>query len=160
MRAKGRCYGKAVTPTFGDGAYSRSVSATIESGRGGSVDKDEQELELEEEIFEEIAEHEVDEISLDASLRSEDEAPDEFVQGSIDAEDLTTGFNATIPTQEMDVDEDTQGDEVVKADVEEPMTELEVPDGTNVRVRGDEIELDLLDALTTGKTVAEAPEDD
>lgn len=124
------------------------------------MDKDEQELELEEEIFEEIAEHEVDEISLDASLRSEDEAPDEFVQGSIDAEDLTTGFNATIPTQEMDVDEDTQGDEVVKADVEEPMTELEVPDGTNVRVRGDEIELDLLDALTTGKTVAEAPEDD
>lgn len=124
------------------------------------MDKDEQGLELEDEIFEEITEYEAHENSLDASQRSEDEAQDEFVQGSIDAQDLATGFNATIPTQEMDVDEDTQGDEVVRADVEELMTELAVTDVANDRVRGDEVELDLLDALTTGKTVAEAPKED
>jgi hypothetical protein len=97
---------------------------------------------------------------LDAALLDEDEDEDEFVQGSVDAEDLATGFNATISTREIDVDEDTQGDEVVQAGGEELLTELEVTGEANGVVRGDEIQLDLEDTLTSGKTVTEAPEGD
>jgi hypothetical protein len=124
------------------------------------LDKDEQGPERENEIFAEITKEEEDETSSDAALMNEDEAEDEFVQGSIDAGDLVTGFNATIPTREIDVDEDTQGDEVVEAGGEEPMTEFEVTDGASNVVHGDEIELDLEDVLTTGRTVIEAPEGD
>jgi hypothetical protein len=124
------------------------------------MDRDEQGLELEDEIFNEISEEEEDETSLDAALLDEDEDEDEFVQGSVDAEDLATGFNATIPTREIDVDEDIQGDEVVQASGEELLTEIEVTSEANGLVRGDEIQLDLEDALTSGKTVTEAPEGD
>jgi hypothetical protein len=124
------------------------------------MNKDEQELEIEDEVFEEILEEEEDETDLDAALLDEDEAEDEFVQGSVDAEDLATGFNATIPTREIDVDEDTQGDEAADTGVEYPLTEFEVTDGTGGEVHGDEIELDLDDVLTTGRTVTEAPEGD
>jgi hypothetical protein len=86
------------------------------------MDKDEQELELEDEISEEISEEEDDETSLDAVLIDEDE----FVQESVGAEDLATGFNATIPTREIDVDEDIQGDEVAEAGREELLSEFEV----------------------------------
>ena len=124
------------------------------------MDKDEQELELEDEIFEEISEEEEDEISLDAALLDEDEAEDEFVQESVGTEDLATGFNATIPTREIDVDEDIQGDEVAEAGGEELLSEFEVAVDANGVVHGDEIELDLTDALTTGRTATEAPEGD
>ena len=124
------------------------------------MDRDEQGLELEDEIFNEISEEEDDETSLDAALLDEDEDEDEFVQGSVDAEDLATGFNATIPTREIDVDEDIQGDEVVQACGEELLTEIEVTSEANGLVRGDEIQLDLEDALTSGKTVTEAPKGD
>ena len=124
------------------------------------MDRDEQGLELEDEIFNEISEEEEDETSLDAALLDEEEDEDEFVQGSVDAEDLATGFNATIPTREIDVDEDIQGDEVVHASGEELLTEIEVTSEANGLVRGDEIQLDLEDALTSGKTVTEAPEGD
>jgi hypothetical protein len=124
------------------------------------MDRDEQELELEDEISEEISEEEEDETSLDAALLDEDEDEDEFVQRSVDAEDLATGFNATIPTREIDVDEDIQGDDVAQAGGEELLTELEVTGEANGVVHGDEIQLDLEDALTTGKTVIEAPEED
>jgi hypothetical protein len=123
------------------------------------MDRDEQGLELEDEIFKEIGEEEEDETSLDAALLDEDE-DEEFVQGSVDAEDLATGFNATIPTREIDVDEDIQGDEVVQAGGDELLTELEVTGEANGVVRGDEIQLDLEDTLTSGKTVTEAPEGD
>jgi hypothetical protein len=124
------------------------------------MDRDEQGLELEDEIFNEISEEEEDETSLDAALLDEDEDEDQFVQGSVDAEDLATGFNATIPTREIDVDEDIQGDEVVQASGEELLTEIEVTSEANGLVRGDEIQLDLEDALTSGKTVTEAPKGD
>jgi hypothetical protein len=124
------------------------------------MDRDEQGLELEDEIFKEVGEEEDDETSLDAALLDEDEDEDEFVQGSVDAEDLATGFNATIPTREIDVDEDIQGDEMVQASGEELLTELEVTGEANGVVRGDEIQLDLEDALTSGETVTEAPEGD
>ena len=124
------------------------------------MDKDEQELELEGEIFEEITEEEEAEDSSDAALLDEDEAEDEFVQGSVDTEDLAAGFDATIPTREIDVDEDTQGDEVVEAGDEEPLTEFEVTGEANGVMHGDEVELDLENALTTCRTVTEAPEDD
>ncbi len=124
------------------------------------MDKDERGLELEDEVFEEITEEEEDQASLDAALLDEDEAEDEFVQGSVDAEDLAAGFNAAIPTKEIDVDEDTQGDEVAGAGGEEPLTEFEVTGEANGVVHGDEIELDLEDTLTTGRTVTEAPEGD
>jgi hypothetical protein len=118
------------------------------------MDKDEQELE--DEIFEEISEEEDDETSLDAVLIDEDE----FVQESVGAEDLATGFNATIPTREIDVDEDIQGDEVAEVGREELLSEFEVAGDANDIVHGDEIELDLTDALTTGRTATEAPEGD
>jgi hypothetical protein len=124
------------------------------------MDRDEEALELEDEILVEINEEEEDETSLDAALLDQDEDEDEFVQGSVDAEDLATGFNATISTREIDVDEDTQGDEVVQAGGEELLTELEVTGEANGVVRGDEIQLDLEDTLTSGKTVTEAPEGD
>jgi len=124
------------------------------------MDRDEQGLELEDEISKEISEEEEDETSLDAALLDEDEDEDQFVQGSVDAEDLATGFNATIPTREIDVDEDIQGDEVVQASGEELLTEIEVTSEANGLVRGDEIQLDLEDALTSGKTVTEAPKGD
>jgi hypothetical protein len=125
------------------------------------MDRDEQELELEDEINKEISELEEDEISSDAALLDEDE--EEFVQGSVDADDLATGFNATIPKREIDVDEDIQGDEVAQAggeELPELMTELEVDDESNDAVRGDEIQLDLEDALSSGKTITKAPEGD
>jgi hypothetical protein len=124
------------------------------------MDRDEEALELEDEILKEINEEEEDETSLDAALLDEDEDEDEFVQESVDAEDLATGFNATISTREIDVDEDIQGDEVVQAGGDELLTELEVTGEANGVVRGDEIQLDLEDTLTSGKTVTEAPEGD
>jgi hypothetical protein len=124
------------------------------------MDRDEKGLELEDEISNEIGEEEEDETSLDAALLEEDEDEDEFVQESVDAEDLATGYNATIPTREIDVDEDTQGDEVMHEGGEELLTELEVTGDANGVVHGDEIQLDLEDALTSGKTVEEAPEGD
>jgi len=122
------------------------------------MDKDEQELELEDEIFEEVAEEEEKETLSDAALLDEDEAEDEFVQGSVDADDLTTDFDATIPTREIDVDEDTQGDEGAETDGVVLLTQFEVDDKTGDVIHGDEVELDLEDMLATGRTVAEAPE--
>ncbi len=122
------------------------------------MDKDEQGLETEDEIFEEITEAEEDETSSDAELLDADEAEHTFVKGSVDPEDLATGFDTTIPTREIDVDEDTQGDEAINAGGEELMTQFEVTSDANGVVHGDEIELDLEDALTTGRTVTEAPE--
>lgn len=123
------------------------------------MEEDGQGMELEDEIFEEIAEEEKNETILDAAL-FDDEAEDEFVQASVDVEDLATGFNATIPTREIDVDENTQGDEVLNAGGEEPLTQFEVTGVANRVVNGDEIELDLDEALATGRTTTEAPEED
>ena len=124
------------------------------------MDKDEQGLELEDEIFKEITEEEENETFSDAALLDEDEAEDEFVQGSVDVDDLATGFDATIPTREIDVDEDTQGDEGAETDGEVLLTQFEVADKANDVVHGDEIELDLEDAQATGRTVTEAPASD
>jgi hypothetical protein len=113
---------------------------------------DQEEFELEDEIFKELSEEE--ETSLDAVLLDEDE---EFLQGSVDAEDLATGFSARIPTREIDVDEDTQGDEVLQAAGDTLLTEFEFSGAANDTVHGDEIELDLADTLTTGRTITGAP---
>jgi hypothetical protein len=121
------------------------------------MDRDEQALE--DEIVTEISEDEENEALLDAALLDEDEDEDEFVQGSVEGDDLATGFNATIPAREIDVDEDTEGDDVIQAGVE-VLTEFEVTGEGDDVVRGDEIQLDLEDALRSGKTVTEAPEDD
>ncbi|MHB1210447.1 MAG: hypothetical protein ACYC1I_12195 [Acidimicrobiales bacterium] len=123
------------------------------------MDKDEQELELEDELLEEIAQSEDDENISDAALLDEDEAEDEFVQGSVDTDDLTTGFDATVPTQQIDVDEDTQGDEGTETTGEILLTRFEVADKSD-EIHGDEVELDLQDALETGTTVGEVPESD
>ncbi|MGA7833581.1 MAG: hypothetical protein WCA31_00045 [Acidimicrobiales bacterium] len=120
------------------------------------MEKDWQEIGIEDEIFEEIAAEEDDEFNLDATLL--DSGMDyEFVQESVDAEDLATGFSATIPTREIDVDEDTQGDEVPDASGGDPLTQFEVSRATKGVVHGDEIELALDEALATGRTVSEAP---
>ncbi len=124
------------------------------------MDKDEQELELEDEIFEETAEEEENDTVFDAALLDEDEAEDEFVQGSVDVDDLATGFDATIPTRVIDVDEDTQGDEGTETNGEVLLTRFEVDGEGDDAVHGDEVELDLADALATGRSVIEAPESD
>ena len=67
--------------------------------------------------------------------------------------------------ERLDDDLDTPGairalDEAADTGVEYPLTEFEVTDGTGGEVHGDEIELDLDDVLTTGRTVTEAPEGD
>ena len=120
------------------------------------MDKEERELELEDAMFEEIWEEDEGQTSSDAVLIDNDE----FVQRSVDAEDLATGFNATIPTREIDVDEDIQGDEVAEVGGEKLLTEFEDVGDANAVVHGDEIELDLADALATGRTVTKAPEGD
>jgi hypothetical protein len=119
------------------------------------MDRDEQGLE--DEMVAEISDEEENENSLEAAQLDDDE--DEFVQGSVEADDLATGYNATIQTREIDVDEDTEGDDVIQAGVE-VLTELEVTGEGDDVVRGDEVQLDLEDALTSGKTIAEAPEGD
>jgi hypothetical protein len=124
------------------------------------VDNNEQGLELEDAIFQEISDEEEDEAYLDAALLDEDEDEEEFVQGSVDVEDLATGYSATISTREIDVDEDTQGDEVVQVGGEKLLTEFEMTGDAIEAVRGDEIQLDLDEALTTGRTVTKAPEGD
>jgi hypothetical protein len=124
------------------------------------VDNNEQGLELEDAIFQEISDEEEGEAYLDAALLDEDEDEEEFVQGSVDVEDLATGYSATISTREIDVDEDTQGDEVVQVGGEKLLTEFEMTGDAIEAVRGDEIQLDLDEALTTGRTVTKAPEGD
>ena len=54
----------------------------------------------------EFFDEEGDILSLDGAI----EPVDEFVQGCVDPEDLATGFDATLPMREIDVDEDTQGE--------------------------------------------------
>jgi hypothetical protein len=126
------------------------------------VDKSEQGLGLglEDAIFQEISEEEEDEAYLDAALLDDDEDEEEFVQGSVDIDDLAAGFSATIPTREIDVDEDTQGDEVAQVGGEKLLTEFEMTGDAIEAVRGDEIQLDLDDALTMGRTITKAPEGD
>jgi hypothetical protein len=124
------------------------------------VNKDEQDLQREDQIFVEIASEEESETSLDAALLNDDEGNDEFVQDSVDAGDLSTGFNFTIPTREVGIDEDTQGDESEDVGGDGSMTEFEVSDEARKAMHGDEIELDLDEALATGRTVTNAPESD
>lgn len=113
---------------------------------------------MEDAIFEEISDEEESGAFLDAALLDEDEDEDEFIQSSVDVDDLATGFSATIATREIDVDEDTQGDEAPHEGGEDLLTELELPGDAATSVRGDEVQLDLDVALTTGETVARAAE--
>ena len=124
------------------------------------MDKDEQGLETEDQVFAAIIEDEETGALEDAALLDEDESEDEFVQGSVDVDDLVTGFDATIPTREIDADEDTQGDEGAQTNGEVLLTRFEVADNRNDAVHGDEVELDLEDALATGRTTSEAPQGD
>ncbi len=130
----------------------------VAATKGAIVDRDERELELEDAYFVEISDEEDAQATAESALLDEDEDEDEFVQGSVDVEDLATGFSDTIPTREVDVDEDTQGDEVSAMGEDELLTEYEVTGDAPERVRGDEIQLDLDDALATGRTVAPAPD--
>ena len=130
----------------------------VAAKKGAIVDRDERELELEDAYFVEISDEEDAQATAESTLLDEDEDEDEFVQGSVDDEDLATGFSDTIPTREVDVDEDTQGDEVSAMGEDELLTEYEVTGDAPERVRGDEIQLDLDDALATGRTVAPAPD--
>ena len=124
------------------------------------VNEDEEELELEDAIFEEISEEDEEALVSDAALLDENEDEDEFVRSSIDVDDLSTGFDASIPRREIDVDEDTQGDEEESNDFDTLMTEFEGPSRSVDVVHGDEVQLDLDDAMTTGRTVTRAPETD
>jgi hypothetical protein len=118
------------------------------------------EPELEVEIFPKIIEEEYEGNTADSALRDQDDSEDEFAQGSVDSEDLLNGYSARIPAREIDVDEDTEGDEVTDAGGEEAMTESEVVGAASGALRGDEIELELDETLATGATTAKAPEGD
>lgn len=124
------------------------------------MDKDEQELGSEDEFREENTQNDNDEeILSDAALLDEGVTHDEFVQESVETDDLATGNDATIPIEPADVDEDTQGDEGTETNGEILLTRFEVAGASDV-IHGDEVELDLQDALETGRTVDEAPESD
>jgi hypothetical protein len=123
------------------------------------MSKDEQELGLEDLAFEETMLEDDRDLASDAALLDEDEAEGEFVASSVDADDLSSGFGATIARREVDVDEDTQGDEGAATNGQVLLTVNEVP-GEVGEVSGDEIELDLEDALTSGRTAVEAPDRD
>ncbi len=142
--------------TSGDGRRTEYAGVGVAAKKGAIVDRDERELELEDAYFVEISDEEDAQATAESALLDEDE--DEFVQGSVDVEDLATGFSDTIPTREVDVDADTQGDEVSAMGEDELLTEYEVTGDAPERVRGDEIQLDLDDALATGRTVAPAPD--
>ena len=129
----------------------------MESRTGRIVNKGQRDLQREDEIFVQISNDEEDDTSFDAVVPNGVEA-DGFVQGSIDAEDLSTGFDLTIATKEIDVDEDPQGDEVADSGGVTPMTEFEVTDAASNAVHGDDLELDLEDVLTTGRTVTNSRE--
>lgn len=120
--------------------------------------RDSHEIDEEDEIFEEIAEEEDSELNSDTALL-DDESEDEFVQDAIDPDDLQSGFSATVPMREIDVDEDTQGDEGPDVS-EEPLSQFEASGTASRSIHGDEIELDLDEALRTGRTVARAPDED
>jgi hypothetical protein len=121
------------------------------------VNEIEEELQREDDLLDEISKEDDYDSYLSAVPVNGNEAEGGFFQGSIDAEDLATGFNLTIPTKETDVDEDTQGDEPSGVGDEPFMTELEVSESAANAVHGDEIELDLENVLTTGRTVAKPP---
>ena len=123
------------------------------------MNPDEEELELEDALFQEISAEEEDAALAEAALLDEDEDEDEFVQSSIDADDLSTGYSASVPGEEVDVDADTQGDEELDV-ADAPMTEFEGPNRPARTVHGDEVQLDLDEALATGETVTRAPEGD
>lgn len=118
---------------------------------------DEEELEFEDSIFQEISEEEEEAALADATLLDEDEDEDGFVQASVDIDDLSTGFSASLPRREIDVDEDTQGDEIELEGVDAIMTEREIDVDPLPTVHGDEVQLDLDEALTQGRTVTNAP---
>lgn len=69
-------------------------------------------------------------------------------------------YDTTIPTRVIAVDEDTQGDEGTETNGEVLLTRFKVDGEGDDAVHGDEVELDLENALTTGRTVTEAPESD
>ena len=96
----------------------------------------------------------------DAALLDEDEMDDDFVLASVDRDDLATDFSTAVPAREVDVDEDTQGDEGTVTNGEVLLTQYEVTNTADDAVHGDEVELDLEDALESGKTVVKAPERD
>jgi len=121
------------------------------------VDSNEQELGREDELSEDIAEQDDNHATADAALLDEDDLENGFIQEYVDPEDLVTGFNDTIHPREIDVDEDTQGDEGIDTNGEVLLTRFEVADNGD-DVHGDEVELDLQEALETGRTVREAPE--
>ena len=121
------------------------------------MDSNEQELGREDELSEDIAEQDDNHATADAALLDEDDLENGFVQEYVDPEDLVTGFNDTIRPREIDVDEDTQGDEGIDTNGEVLLTRFEVADNGD-DVHGDEVELDLQEALETGRTVREAPE--
>jgi hypothetical protein len=129
-------------------------------GKGAIIDKEELELKSEDEIFDTLAVDDEDEDVADAALLVEDEEEDEFVADSVDVDDLATGFDATISTREIDVDEDIQGDEGSDTTGQVLLTPLEVDGTVPDAVRGDEIERDLDDALANGTTSTKAPSTD
>ena len=124
------------------------------------MSKDKEGLEHNDEVSKVTSDEWPDETDTRTPPFNVDETDDEFDQASVDVDDLATGFDATVPTREIDVDEDTQGDEGEETNGELLLTELEVVGESDDDVRGDEVELDLDDALATGRTVTEAPEDD
>ena len=141
------------------GGSHRSSIGARSRGEGDIINKDEQELELEDEIFDAITEEGESEDATDAALLDEDDADDDFVLASVDSDDLATDFSNSMAARVPDVDEDTQGDEGTQTNGEILLTQYEV-DTADEAIHGDEIELDLEDALESGQTVVRAPEQD
>jgi hypothetical protein len=111
------------------------------------MSKVDEELQAEDEIFEEVVAEEDDEVFDEDD--DDIDAPDEE---DVDPEDLAFGFSATVSGREIDVDEDTEGDDTIEIEDISPLTATEVPDYSPRVTRGDEEELPVDVLLASGQT--------
>jgi hypothetical protein len=120
------------------------------------MDKVDEELQVEDEIFEEVTSEEDDEIFDD----EDDEDLDAPGEEDVDPEDLVFGFSATARGREIDIDEDTEGDDTIEIEDLSPLTATEVPDNSARYSRGDEVELPVDLLLASGQTEVPARDEE
>jgi hypothetical protein len=120
------------------------------------MDKVDEELQAEDEVFEEVAVEEDDAI-IDEENDDDLDAPGEE---DVDPEDLDFGFSVTVQGREIDIDEDTEGDDTIEIEDISPLTATEVPDNSERYSRGDEVELPVDLLLASGQTEVPARDED
>jgi hypothetical protein len=115
------------------------------------MDKATMELREEDEIFSELGRDEEEDM---VDIPEDEGGPE---AADVDPLDLSEGFRAGLRVREIDVDEDTEGDDTVEIEDTAPLTATYVPDPPEAYVHGDEVELPLDQMLVTGQTEHAAP---